>query len=461
MNGYFAAGRMSEEEKNDILKLHTSVYNGYRTMQPKVNNEQPLYVYDPAQDKVGAVMSNKGVVKPYTNVGINESTEQKEVCDECGSMMMEGECSECGWKGEVGDMDEQWQAAVAPALERMAAGYVADKAINKVSDMFSGNEGEMEESMLTDVGNKMKNWMNKPFSPDIENYISKVIDVIEDPEKKDDSEDEDSQPHKTHRRNGKFKKHQYTEAEVSEYETGHLDDIYDESDLNPNAEFDYVKGASNKTNAFHMKEQADDYVDNFEDPDNEDDGFEDINSSEVTDEIEEQGYTGGGNAPDMDLSNIDPAYDFVSDGPMAGGDVYPTEGEMDEEECDECWEKMESAWSEEIDEIDVSGVQGIYGAMEPAFDFDSEGPGKAGPYQHSQYSENHSEDEDAYWEKDLDDNELDVDFEKFNPRDKSWEEITAHTGEDEFSHLDEDIVESVVNQKNKIMEMMNRMKIIK
>ena len=461
MNGYFAAGRISEDEKTDILKLHSSVYNGYRTMQPKVNNEQPLYVYDPAQDKVGAVMSNKGVVKPYTNVGINESTEQKEVCDECGSMMMEGECSECGWKGEVGDMDEQWQAAVAPALERMAAGYVADKAMDKVSNMFSGNEGEMEESMLTDVGNKMKNWMNKPFSPDIEDYISKVIDVIEDPEKKDDSEDEDSQPHKTHRRNGKFKKHQYTEAEVSEYETGHLDDIYDESDLNPNAEFDYVKGASNKTNAFHMKEQADDYVDNFEDPDNEDDGFEDINSSEVTDEIEEQGYTGGGNAPDMDLSNIDPAYDFVSDGPMAGGDVYPTEGEMDEEECDECWEKMESAWSEEIDEIDVSGVQGIYGAMEPAFDFDSEGPGKAGPYQHSQYSENHSEDEDAYWEKDLDDNELDVDFEKFNPRDKSWEEITAHTGEDEFSHLDEDIVESVVNQKNKIMEMMNRMKIIK
>ena len=483
MNGYFAAGRISEDEKNDILKLHTSVYNGYRTMQPEVKKEQPLYVYDPAQDKVGAVMSNKGVVKAYTNVGINESTEQKEVCDECGSMMMEGECSECGCKGEVGDMDEQWQAAIAPAVERMAAGYVADKAMDKISDMFSSNEGEMEES----------------------------------------------QPHKTHRRNGKFKKHQYTEEEVSEYETGHLDDIYDESDLNPNAEFDYVKGASNKTNAFHMKEQADDYVDNFEDPDNEDDGFEDINSSEVTDgeldelgthelekgkkykynspsfddevefddeiddkrggdkmykfkgkdamnhlmagkgvekfvdylDLDEQGYTGGGNAPDMDLSNIEPAYDFVSDGPMAGGDVYYTEGEMDEEECDECWEKMESAWSEEIDEVDVSGAQGIYGAMEPAFDFDSEGPGKAGPYQHSQYSENHGEDEDAYWEKDLEDDELDLDFEKFNPRDKSWEEITAYTGEDEFSHLDEDIVESVVNQKNKIMEMMNRMKVIK
>ena len=435
MNGYFAAGRISEEEKTDILKLHNSIYNGYRTMQPEVKKEQPLYVYDPAQDKVGAVMSNKGVVKPYTNVGINESTEQKEVCDECGSMMMEGECSECGWKGEVGDMDEQWQAAIAPALERMAAGYVADKAIDKVSDMFSANEGE----------------------------------------------DEDSDSPKSHRKGGKFKRHHYTEAEVSEYETGHLDDIYDESDLNPNSEFDYVKGASNKTNAFHVKEQADDYMDNFEDPDNEDDGFEDINSSEVTDEIEEQGYTGGGNAPDMDLSNIDPAYDFVSDGPMAGGDVYPTEGEMDEEECDECWEKMESAWSEEIDEIDVSGVQGIYGAMEPAFDFDSEGPGKAGPYQHSQYNEgayvigsdgkprdkkpnekfSAFSPEDFDDDDDFDEDELEVDFDEFDPRDKSWEEITAYTGDDEFGGVDEDIKESLILQKNRIMEMMNRMKVIK
>ena len=435
MNGYFAAGRISEEEKTDILKLHNSIYNGYRTMQPEVKKEQPLYVYDPAQDKVGAVMSNKGVVKPYTNVGINESTEQKEVCDECGSMMMEGECSECGWKGEVGDMDEQWQAAIAPALERMAAGYVADKAIDKVSDMFSANEGE----------------------------------------------DEDSDSPKSHRKGGKFKRHHYTEAEVSEYETGHLDDIYDESDLNPNSEFDYVKGASNKTNAFHVKEQADDYMDNFEDPDNEDDGFEDINSSEVTDEVEEQGYTGGGNAPDMDLSNIDPAYDFVSDGPMAGGDVYPTEGEMDEEECDECWEKMESAWSEEIDEIDVSGVQGIYGAMEPAFDFDSEGPGKAGPYQHSQYNEgayvigsdgkprdkkpnekfSAFSPEDFDDDDDFDEDELEVDFDEFDPRDKSWEEITAYTGDDEFGGVDEDIKESLILQKNRIMEMMNRMKVIK
>ena len=45
------------------------------------------------------------------------------------------------------EADEQWQAAIAPALERMAVGYVADKAMDKVSDMFSSNEGEMEEDV--------------------------------------------------------------------------------------------------------------------------------------------------------------------------------------------------------------------------------------------------------------------------------------------------------------------------
>jgi hypothetical protein len=405
MRGYFGLGQLSPSEKSDILDQHKQIYDGYKTMLPQVSNTQPLYTQDYANDKNGITVNNKGVVKRYTNVGINEQveeskevcdecgamgmSEEKEMCSECGGMMQEGECSECGWKGEVGAMEE---------------------------------------------------------------------------------------------------------------ETGHLDDIYNEVDLDPNAEFDYVKGASNKTNAFHVREQSEDYINyddnmddgddvsafntdgdflgtfgkngdmetsDFEDPDNEDDGFEDINASEVTDEIEEQGYTGGGNAPDMDLSNIDPAYDFISDGPMAGGDVYPTEGEVDEE-----WEQMESAWSEEIDEIDVSGAQGIYGDMEPAFDFDSGGPGKAGPYQRSSWSEGsvddkkiehgyEGEDEDAYWEKDLADDELDLDLTKFNPEDKSWEEISAYTGDDEFSYLDEDIRESVINQKNKIMEMMNRMKVIK
>ena len=128
---------------------------------------------------------------------------------------------------------------------------------------------------------------------------------------------------------------------------------------------------------------------------------------------------------------------------MDGGDAYPVN---EDGECDECWEKMESAWSEEMDEVDVSGVQGIYNDMDPAFDFDSEGPGKAGPYQEFSF-----EGED-------DDDELEIDFDKFDPRDKSWEEIKSHTNS--WDEIDEDLQESFISQKNKVMEMMNRMKVI-
>jgi ribosomal protein L32 len=488
MRGYFGLGQLSATEKQNILDQHKSLYNGYQTMQPQVSNTQPLHVYDFAGDKDGMVVNNKGEVKKYTNMGINEQVEKTEVCDECGAMRMsEGICEQCG-------------------------------------------SGKMEEA------------------------------------------------------------------------TGKLDDIYDEEDLNPSAGFDYIEGPSNSIDTFEKMHKNLYKEDEYEDPDNEDDGFEDLEVGDQLDEditddmpyekgsrgmkasrarasfiptpqeneilsnlfgqygedippivirylrklprktllnrlvrvglidkdllkgketIDEQGYTGGGNAPDMDLSNIEPAYDFVSDGPMAGGDVYPTEGEMEEqmspedmmrykrrgvtygnlltfieyekdqfdacqdfgdefeyadnvittaldtffieteqelhsdfyfevhdlckdwfgedliteymEECggqeeeeEEDFMFMESAFADKIDEVDVSGSQGIYGEMDPPYDFDSEGPGKAGPYQRTSYNEEEMEVED----------------------------------EEEFE-IDEDLQESFHNQKNKIVEMMSRMKVIK
>ena len=321
MKGYFGLGQMSTDEKSNILDQHRQIYNGYQAMQPKVSNTQPLYVQDFAKDKNGVTMSNKGVVTHYTNVGINESIEEGEMCEQCGGQMNEGICEQCG------------------------------------------GSAEMEE------------------------------------------------------------------------ETGHLDDIYNQEDLNlKHGDFDYVEGGGNDYGTFegmhHMKEQDDDYV-NYED------------------NLDEQ----GGNADDMDVDDVEPAYNFDSNGPMDGGDTYPVteEGNMDEPEI--TYDAMESAFNdeEEMDEQDVSGVQGIYNDMKPAFDFDSEGAGKAGPYKHSQYE----------GEDDFDEDELEVNFDEFDPRDKSWEEITAHTGDDEFGGVDEDIKESLITQKNRIMEMMNRMKVIK
>lgn len=409
MNAFFAANRLSQEEKDNILSQHRTLYDGYRTLQSNVSNEQPLYVQDFAKDKVGAVLNNKGVAKPYTNVGINEQVESKEVCDECGAMQMsEGECMECGWKGEVGAMEEQFD----------------DELVFGDEDMEVGDEISSFDTDGNFLGAVKQN-------PDME---------IEKPKF----------------REGLDLRKSFEKFKGMMEATGKLSDIYNVEDLG-DSDFDYVEGGGNDYGTFekmhHMKKIKSEQE--YEDSDNEDDGFEDLQADGG--EMYEGGYTGGGNAPDMDISNIKPAYDFVSNGP---DEVYPTEGEMEEGECDECWEKMESAWTEEIDELDVSGVQGIYGAMDPAYDFDSEGPGKAGPYQTSSWNEEYEgEDEDVYHVKDLLPGELDLDIEKFNPEDKSWEEIKAYTGN--WDEIDEDIRESFISKKNKVMEMMLRMKVLK
>ena len=359
MRGYFGIGQLYASDKQDILNQHNSVYNGYQTMQPEVSNTQPLYVYDDISDKEGFVVNNKGEVKKYTNMGINEQVETKEVCDECGAMIMDGTCNECG------------------------SGYM-EESVGETCECG----GTMYEGMCNECGS---------------GYM--------------------------------------------EEETGHLDDIYHEEDLNPTAGFDYIQGSSNDVDTFegmhkklYKEDESDEFVnydenmddddfqdyessyteDGVDDPDNEDDGYEDLNASEVTDEIEEQ----GGNVDDMDVSNMMSAYNFDSNGP---GDVYPVnefEGDVKE------YEPMESAFADELEEgdiygdpefteTDVSGVQGIYGDMDRAYDFNSDGPGKAGPYQEFSY------------ESELDE-------------------------EEEFKEVDEDLKESFLIQKNKITEMFNR-----
>ena len=105
MRGYFGLGQLSATEKQDILDQHKSLYNGYQTMQPQVSNTQPLYVYDFAGDKDGMVVNNKGEVKRYTNMGINEQYEKAGVCEQCGGTMREDVCEQCGGKME-GEVEE-------------------------------------------------------------------------------------------------------------------------------------------------------------------------------------------------------------------------------------------------------------------------------------------------------------------------------------------------------------------
>lgn len=71
MNAYFF--KMNQAEKNNILDQHKKVYDGFVTTYGQQINQQPLYVQDYANDKEGLTVNNKGVVKTYTNMNINEA----------------------------------------------------------------------------------------------------------------------------------------------------------------------------------------------------------------------------------------------------------------------------------------------------------------------------------------------------------------------------------------------------
>jgi len=70
MGNYFL--NINKQEKQNILDKHKKVYDGFVTKYGQSINNQPLYVQDFANDKNGITVSNKGVVKNYTNVNINE-----------------------------------------------------------------------------------------------------------------------------------------------------------------------------------------------------------------------------------------------------------------------------------------------------------------------------------------------------------------------------------------------------
>ena len=486
MRGYFGLGQLSAAEKSDILDQHKSLYNGYQTMQPQVSNTQPLYTYDFAGDKDGLVVNNKGEVKKYTNMGINEQVEEKEMCEQCGGRMTEGICEQCG----SGDMEE---------------------GVGKLDDIYDVNDlGDNDFDYVEGGGNDYGTFEKMHHMKKI-----KSEGEYEDPDNEDDGfedlevgdqidEDEtDGKPYEMGKRGMKASRARASFI-PSPQENEIINNLFGQygEDIPPIV-IRYLRKLPRKTLLNRLVRV----------------GLIDKDLLQGKETIDEQGYTGGGNAPDMDISNIKSAYDFVSDGPMAGGDVYPTEGEMEEqspednmryrrrgiiyknlltfieyekdqfdtcqdfgdefeyadniitaaldsffieteqelrsdfyfevhdlckdwfgedliteymEECggqeeeeeEEDFMFMESAFADEIDEVDVSGSQGIYGEMDPPYDFDSEGPGKAGPYQRSSYNEEEVEDEEEF-------------------------------------EIDEDLQESFHNQKNKIVEMMSRMKVIK
>lgn len=69
---------VSPEERANILDQHKHIYDGYVTQYGQGSNMTPLMVQDFANDKGGITVSNKGNVKAYTNMGINEDIDRRD-----------------------------------------------------------------------------------------------------------------------------------------------------------------------------------------------------------------------------------------------------------------------------------------------------------------------------------------------------------------------------------------------
>ena len=64
---------VTNEERENILDKHKTIYDGYVTEYGNGNNMTPLYVVDMAKDKEGVTVNSRGEVSGYKNFGINES----------------------------------------------------------------------------------------------------------------------------------------------------------------------------------------------------------------------------------------------------------------------------------------------------------------------------------------------------------------------------------------------------
>ncbi len=148
MRGY---SMISDEERAQILNTHRSFYDGYATGNVP-SNQTPLTVEDLAQDKKGLQVTNTGEVKEYDNnlheqavidapdmdvsdvepaydfvsdgpedgemVMGEEDMVEKEMCEQCGSEMVEGECMECGMYEEIDeDLHEAFKTQRETILE--------------------------------------------------------------------------------------------------------------------------------------------------------------------------------------------------------------------------------------------------------------------------------------------------------------------------------------------------------
>ena len=175
MNAYFVG--ITQQEKNNILDQHKKIYDGSRIVQQTNTQPQPLYVQDFANDKEGFVVNNRGDVKKYTNMGINESQEEFETME---MEMEEDDCVECGMKETYEDMD-------------MSDGYAYrdDTIINPEADEIDFEDldaaSDFYDNLKSGKGQKPSDKLNDPTDDQEDNNWMFVEDEFTESEDLDES----------------------------------------------------------------------------------------------------------------------------------------------------------------------------------------------------------------------------------------------------------------------------------
>lgn len=194
MNAYFV--NIPNEERQNILNKHKEVYNGYRTLNPNpVENEQPLYIQDFANDKGGLVVNNKGDVKTYTNVGINEARHRKpylaveeeneleegeHMCEQCGlkeslcecgsGYMEEAECTECWDKSEMEEAEDGGESTIDEIGDALIGSGRLQEILDEENPLDYSDEFEFVDNVITQL--------LYPYSD--EEYHDELFDYIKD-----------------------------------------------------------------------------------------------------------------------------------------------------------------------------------------------------------------------------------------------------------------------------------------
>ena len=391
MNAFFLS--VKADERENILSQHRKVYDGYQTLNPAAMDAiQPLYTQDFANDKEGLVVNNKGEVMPYTNMGINESKLDFSPLGYAKRVM----------KGDISIEDAMEESG----LPFMLISRLVKKLTGKSLDIREEEMCEQcDQEMSEENGDKMTLSMLGDSIMTSQEFQD-IFSMMDPSEFDDEFEYSDNVLYNV----------------LQDYEgEPFYDDLYD-----------YVKDN-------YSESLFDSYLvtvgGNYSDEDN----TEDIDYEEL-DEI----Y-----ADDMDVSDEESAYQFVSHGP---DDVYGTMKDYDS--ATGSYHKIDSM--KDVQQYDDSSdINNMFGDLSDGMAFSDED--QSDTFQHD------AGDVDREGDSGLGmDTENDMDLSKVKPAydfmsDGPDDPYGVEEEEDIEEMVDEDLRESFKEKRKLVMEMISRM----